>query len=200
MNQLFSFDPHKKLKTKQILVLSTISLFILLLGLILQITIPLGDRVSGSQVASILWPIIFGVILLFWFITFPLVILWINNLHYFVEEDRIRIHKGILSKIQQNIPYKAVTDFILHRSLYDRLLGLGSIRIQTAGQSATATGYEGNIAGLIEWENIYDELRKILIRKKATMGITGVEEPESEEEILKEILTELREIKEQLKK
>lgn len=197
---LGSFEPHKKLITKQIWVLATITLFIFLLALILQLLIPLGGKATAAEVGTIVYSIALGLSLLMWIISLPISVLWVKNLHYYVEEERIRIHYGILSKIQQNIPFKAITDFILHRSLYDRILGIGSIRIQTAGQSATATGYEGNIAGLIEWENIYDELRKILMKKKATMGITGVDEPESEEEILKEILNELREIKEQLKK
>ncbi|OPX33911.1 hypothetical protein B1H10_04785 [candidate division KSB1 bacterium 4484_188] len=74
-------------------------------------------------------------------------------------QDRITIHKGILTKVQQNIPYRSITDFILHRSLYDRFLGLASIRVQTAGQSTTATGYEGNVAGLLNWEPLIQDLR-----------------------------------------
>ena len=57
-----------------------------------------------------------------------------------------------MTKIQQNIPYRAITDYILHRSIYDRMLGLASIRIQTAGQIQTPTGYEGNLAGLPNWD------------------------------------------------
>ncbi len=197
---LNSFSPHKKLITKQIWILLTITVFIFLLALILQLLIPLGGKANLAKVGGIVYPIALGLSLLMWIISLPISILWVKNLQYFVEEERIRIHYGILSKVQQNIPFKAITDFILHRSLYDRILGIGSIRIQTAGQSTAATGYEGNMAGLIEWEDIYNELRNILMKKKATMAVTGVDEPESGEELLKEILHELREIKEQLKK
>ncbi|MBN2091090.1 PH domain-containing protein, partial [candidate division KSB1 bacterium] len=114
--------PHKKLLAKQWLVLLTITFFIALFGIGLQLLIPLGEGVTSSQVAVILWPIIIGVILLMWVIAVPIIILWIKNLTYFIEEDRITVYKGILTKIQQNIPYRAITDFILHRSLYDRFL------------------------------------------------------------------------------
>ena len=87
-------------------------------------------------------------------------VLWIKNLAYVIEEDRITVHKGILTKIQQNIPYRAITDFMLHRSLHDRFLGIGAIRIQTAGQTQTMTGYEGQLAGLVQWNDLLQQLRE----------------------------------------
>lgn len=154
--------PDKKLITKQWLTLSTITFFILLLGVILQILIPLGKGVSSADVSVILWPIILGVILLMWILPVPLVVLWIKNLSYIIEEDRVTIFKGILTKQQQNIPYRNITDFVLRRSLYDRFLNIGAIRVQTAGQSQTSTGYEGQLSGLINWENLHEELRSRL--------------------------------------
>jgi uncharacterized membrane protein YdbT with pleckstrin-like domain len=154
--------PDKKLITKQWLTLFTISLLILIAALILQILIPLKKNVYPEEVSIIVWPIAFGVILLMWLISVPLIILWIKNLHYFIEDDRVTIYKGILTKQQQNIPYRAITDFVLRRSLYDRLFGIGAIRIQTAGQSHNGTGYEGQLSGLVNWEDLHQELRKQL--------------------------------------
>ena len=128
--------PDKKLFTKQLYVLLTISFLVLTVAAILQITIPLDPKVTASGVAAILWPIVFGVIFLLWLIAVPTIKLWIKNLSYYIDEDRVTIHKGILSKIKQNVPYRAITDFQLHRSLYDRALRIGSIRVQTAGQKA----------------------------------------------------------------
>ena len=161
--QTISLKPDRKLLTKQFYVLITISVFHLILGALLQILIPLG-KANAEQVAIILWPIILGLLVLMWIISVPIIFLWVKNLEYFIEEERIRIHKGILTKIQQNIPYRAVTDFQLHRSLYDRFLGISSIRIQTAGQTQSPTGYEGNIAGMINWDNLMMELRGRLKR------------------------------------
>lgn len=154
-----SLKPDAKLKLKSYLILLTISLYLVLIGAILQFTIPLGGQVTHSKLAFVLWLIALGCIFLIWIISVPIIILWIRNLEYHIDEERITIHKGILTKIQQNIPYRAITDFMLHRSLYDRLLNIGSIRVQTAGQTTTPTGYEGNFAGLIDWENLLEELR-----------------------------------------
>ena len=57
--------PNKKLFIKQLYVLLTISFLVLLVAAILQIAIPLDPKVSASNVAVILWPITFGVIILF---------------------------------------------------------------------------------------------------------------------------------------
>ncbi len=90
-----SLLPDKKLRTKQFMVLGTLSLFIILLALILQITIPLGKKTSADQVAEVLWPICSAAIILIWIISTPLITLWIKNLKYIVETNRMSLHKGI---------------------------------------------------------------------------------------------------------
>lgn len=188
--------PDSKLFTKQIITILTVSVLIFIACLPFQIFIPFDPAVSPSEVAVILWPICGGFIFLLWALGIPLSKLWINNLTYIIEEDRIIIRKGIISKIQQNIPYRAVTDFMLHRSLYDRFLGIGSIRIQTAGQSATPTGYEANLAGLINFNELLSDLRSRIkpasVESGTVYSSAGIEV--STKEILTEILIELKKI------
>ena len=115
-----------------------------------------------------------------------------------MTKDRITIHKGILTKIQQNIPYRAITDFRIHRSLYDRFLGIGTIRIQTAGQSHTATGFEGQLSGLIDWERLQLELREKVKSLHPVSQAAAVTEPEkiaTDKDTQTLILEELREIR-----
>ena len=190
--------PDKKLLTKQWLVLLTISLFLVLTAVALQFLIPLKEGVTSSQVAVILWPITTGIILLMWAISVPIITLWIKNLAYYIEDDRITIFKGILTKQQQNIPYRAITDFMLHRSLYDRFLGIGAIRIQTAGQSRTPTGYEGQLSGLVDWDNYHQQLRSKLKILHPIAEATAVAESVSllsAENKLQQILEELKSIR-----
>jgi uncharacterized membrane protein YdbT with pleckstrin-like domain len=190
--------PDKKLISKQWLVLLTISLFLVLVGVVLQFLIPLNEDVTESQVAKVLWPIILGIIFLMWAISAPIVILWVKNLSYYIEDDRITIYKGILTKQQQNIPYRAITDFVLHRSLYDRFLGIGAIRIQTAGQSHTATGYEGQVAGLVQWEDLHQQLRRKLKILHPVSEASTVAEPVAHvtsDDKLQKILEELKAIR-----
>ena len=190
--------PDKKLLTKQWLVLLTISVFLVFIAITLQFLIPLEEGVTSSQVAIILWPITIGIILLLWAISAPIITLWIKNLTYYLEDDRITIFKGILTKQQQNIPYRAITDFILHRSLYARFLSIGAIRIQTAGQSRTATGYEGQLSGLVQWEDLHQQLRSKLKMLHPIAEATAVAESVSllsSDDKLQQILEELKAIR-----
>jgi len=144
-----------------------------------------------------LWLVtVLGFILTF-IISIPIIILWIKNLKYIIREDRVTIHQGILTKIQKNIPLRAVTDFILERSLLDRFLGIGSIKIQTAGQSPSSTGYEGKLAGLLDYEELHDDLRNRIGKLHPVAESVTTDEPihVSSETLLKQILAELKEIK-----
>jgi len=188
--------PDKKLLVKLFLIVSTISLLILFLLLIIQTFVPFRFT-RGLHPMIILWLVFGGAIILFWVISTPLIFLWVKNLSYSIDEERITIYKGIITKIQQNIPYRAITDFMLHRSLYDRFLGIGSLRIQTAGQSVTPSGYEANMSGLIEWEKLLAELRARV--KKNNESIQQADETPIElinsTQLMREMVIELQNIR-----
>lgn len=201
MGGKMEIKPNKKLLTKQWYVLLTISFLILLVGIILQIIIPLNPKVTANDVTGILWSITLGVIILLWLIAAPIIKLWIKNLSYYIDEDRITIHKGILSKIKQNVPYRAITDFQLHRSLYDRFLGIASIKLQTAGQSPTATGFEAKLSGLIDWDDLLEQLR-VKVKRLYPSPVTPetTKSMANDNVLLEKILEELKEIREVLEK
>jgi len=91
--------PHRKLLVKQWLILLSVSLLLALVGILLQFLVPLIEGVTSRQVTAVLWPITLGVVLIMWAISAPIVALWIKNLAYVIEEDRITIYKGILNPL-----------------------------------------------------------------------------------------------------
>lgn len=190
--------PDKKLITKSWLTLATITLFIILLACALLLIPFLDSEVVLKDFSFYLWRVTLGSIALMWIISAPIMILWIKNLSYQIEADKIVIHKGILTKIKQNIPYRMITDFMLERSLYDRWLGIGSIKIQTAGQSQNGTGYEGKLSGLINWDDLHEKLRDSLSENRS------LTKPEKSDEIdadaMESILIELKKISKILEK
>ena len=189
-----TIKPDKKLFTKTVWILLTVSAFILLGISIVHLII--------HNAPPIIWLIAAIVVIVMWLIAYPIAKLWIRNLTYVIQEDRVTIQKGILTKTQQNIPYRSITDFILQRSLYDRILGIGAIRIQTAGQSQSPSGYEGNMAGLIQYERLHDQLRGKLQLLHPTSESLTTQEPvqKSTEQILKQMLQELKAIRENTEK
>ena len=190
-----SVKPDKKYFTKVLWILMTISVLVLIILAIVHFLIVVNA--GEIEVAYILWLV--GIILLFlmWLFTTPIAYLWIKNLEYTILTDGIRIHKGIITKIQQNIPFRAITDFALQRTLFDRMLGIGSIKIQTAGQSHSPTGYEGKLGGLINFSEWHADLReKVKNLHPMSEAVTTSESSIiSERDLLKQILTELKQIR-----
>ena len=181
-----SISPDRRWLTKQYLVLATITAATALaagaLHLVLVLALDEGDR---GDLGPVIWGITGAAALLMWLIAVPILVLWHRNLSYAIEPQRIVIRKGILTRIQQNIPFSMVTDFRLQRSLYDRALGIGSIQVQTAGQGVTGTGYEGKLAGLENWGELHEDLRGRIRGSAVSADDTD----------LADILDEIREIR-----
>ena len=195
-----TIKPDKKFLAKTIWVLLTISAFALIGVCIVHLIVHLAG--GDPDVPRIIWFIVGIPILALWVIAYPIAKLWIQNLAYIIREDRVTIQKGVLTKTQQNIPYRSITDFILQRSLYDRILGIGCIKIQTAGQSQAPSGYEGTMAGLMEYEKLHNELRERLRSLHPVCESLTTQEPvqKSTEQILEQILQELKAIRKNTQK
>ncbi|UCH11173.1 MAG: PH domain-containing protein [Fidelibacterota bacterium] len=195
-----TLQPDRKLLTKYTLILWTITGATVLTAALIHLLIHLlhGDPLA----AQIIWIISAASLLVMWVTAWPLLRLWVNNLAYVILDDRITIHKGILTKTKQNIPYRSVTDFILQRTIYDRLLGIGSVKIQTAGQSHSPTGYEGHLAGLIEYDATLHDLRERLkiLHPIGEAATTRESAAPADTSLLEQILAELRAIRQHLEK
>jgi uncharacterized membrane protein YdbT with pleckstrin-like domain len=192
--------PDSKLHTKYVLILLAITLSVAVSVALVHLLIHL---LRGDPLAARIILIVCGASLLaMWVSTYPLRRLWISNLAYVILDDRITIHKGILTKTKQNIPYRSVTDFVLQRTIFDRLLGIGSIKIQTTGQSHSPTGYEAHLAGLIEYESTLTDLRERLKKLHPVAEVVTTHEPAAPADaaLLEQILTELRAIRKHLEK
>ena len=194
-----SIKPDRKYFTKGIWVLLTITGIIIILAGILTLIFYLTG--TDSEAIPLTWIIAAGVILVKWIISVPIIYYWIKNLMYVNYDDRVSIHKGIVTKTVQNIPFRAITDFALVRTLYDRILGIGSIKIQTAGKSTqTPSQYEGSLSGLLDYETLHTELRtKIRLLHPVAESVTTAEPGRTQGNILlEEILHELRAIRSEL--
>ena len=192
--------PDRKFYTKCNWILLTISVTIFILSAIIHLIISVAS--GDMQAVIIIWIFSITSVCFMWIISYPIIRLWIKNLAYIIYDDRVTIHKGIITKTQQNIPFRAITDFALERTIYDRILGIGAIKIQTAGQSHSPTGYEGKLYGLIEYDNLNAELReKVKHLHPVSESLTTAESATKlNEPLLNQILSELRVIKQLMEK
>ncbi|MBU0691150.1 PH domain-containing protein [bacterium] len=199
--------PCSKLLSRIHLDYLTVVVFAAILAAILSVIIALAEPEKLETALNIIWGITLGLSVLGWILLAIIVPLWVKNLSYSIEEDRITVNKGVLTKVQQNIPYRAITDFQLHRSLWDRALGIGSIRIQTAGQHTGGTGYEGVLSGLLDYEDLHTQLRAKLNKlHPVSDSVTGVTEKSASikddgfDNVRYQILEELRAIRKAVEK
>ena len=196
-----AIKPDKKYYIAQLLVLSVLSSFIIIGAVILNVIIYLEEGLDSEGI-MIVWLLCLGLISIMWIVSFPLIHLWIKNLSYFIHDDRITIQSGIITKKEQNIPYRSITDFVLTRGLFDRLLDIGTIKIQTAGQSTSATGYEGNLSGLLDYKPLHADLRDKLKSLHPISGSTTTSESvkQSDDSLLVQILDEIKIIRKNTEK
>jgi membrane protein YdbS with pleckstrin-like domain len=195
-----TIKPHKKYWTAQILILATISVITLISAGMLHLIINYSNPDPESTL--VLWAICCGANLVMWVISYPIIHLWIKNLTYIVRDDRITILSGILTKKEQNIPYRSITDFVLKRGPFDRYLKIGTIQVQTAGQSQTASGYEGCLSGILDYNSVHGDLRDKLKSLHPVSESTTTSEPINlnNENVLTQILEELKKIRKNTEK
>ena len=195
-----TIKPDKKYWIAQILIMASISGLTLISAGVLHLFINYSNPDPESTL--VLCVICCGANLVMWVISYPIIHLWTKNLTYIVRDDRITILSGILTKKEQNIPYRSITDFVLKRGPFDRYLGIGTIQVQTAGQSQTATGYEGCLSGILDYNSVHSDLRDKLKSLHPVSESTTTSEPInlSNENVLTQILEELKKIRKNTEK
>jgi len=163
--------------------------------LIQLLVVTLSPEASNADFVTYVWPWVIGFLVISWVVWPWISYLWIINLKYFIEDERLVIQKGILTKKHVSIPYSAVTDFTLKRSLYERWLEIGTLLVQTAGQSVEASGYEGKLEGLTDFDTLHALLRsRIKTFRSAMQGVPETAGPTDQAHTLEAILEEVKKI------
>ena len=121
-----------------------------------------------------------------------------NSISYEFGDQEIIVRKGIITKVENVVPYRMVTNVSLKRGVLDRWLGLGTLDIHTAGFSQQTTP-EAKLSGLVDHEKIHQELTTALRRFRGeagpAVGDAGdatIEPTESTVLLLQQILDEVK--------
>ncbi len=149
--------------------------------------------------------IFFGVILFVWIVIMILTAIWIpaafRALEYTIDDDGVKMHGGVVWKKYITVPYSKITNVDITRGPLQRLYNIGTIHVQTAG----ASGKQGEkaelkLAGIRDLEKV----REVIIEniKDLNYPVSGrlkKELPSGGETFSRDILNELRDIKDILK-
>ena len=200
-----SFRPDPRLRT--------LWYFDLVIGIIIYLLIIALPAILVIHLLNLTGPfldltlVIYGVFgfMLLWAI--PIAI-WIpfyyKSIEYQILPEEIVAKRGVIWKSEQRIPYFKITNVNVKRGPIERVFGLGRVGIQTAGFGATSLAEE-RIAGLRNPEEIRETVM-VKIRRfgKEPIAVTeaptprAMVRPMAEEELLKQILEELKKIKDKL--
>lgn len=139
--------------------------------------------------------------------------IYIRNIEYSVKSEKgesmpeVYVKKGIFTITRKHVPFRTITNISSNAGIFDRLYGIGSVHIETAGFSGTSqTGPEEKLEGIVFYEELRDYILNELRRFKAPYVIgTEVVYPEDEPVprgpgLDDEMLITLREIRDLLRK
>lgn len=85
-----------------------------------------------------------------------------------VTEDEVAFKKGILSITRVHVPYSRVTSINMRQSLIERLFGLGTLEIETAGGPKTEIAI--NAMPFATLKKIVGEIREEADKRRPTGG------------------------------
>ena len=98
--------------------------------------------------------------------------IYIKSIEYSVKAEsgetmpEIYVKKGIFTITRNHVPFRTITNISSHAGIFDRMFGIGSVHIETAGYSGQdQRGPEENMEGIVFYEELRDfilqELRKL---------------------------------------
>jgi uncharacterized membrane protein YdbT with pleckstrin-like domain len=168
----------------------------ILFGLIMVIA---GDmRLRGMMV---LFFVIIALDGFWWLVAVVLAGPYYRSLRYEIQDDEVVVHVGIWTESVKHVPYRTVTNVQVKRDVVDRLLGTGTLNIQTAGMSGQK-GAEERLVGLSNVQEVYASVAGELRRFRGGMAPTQADVEEEPAMALPgdlgEILAEVRAIRKSL--
>lgn len=99
-----------------------------------------------------------------------------DSIWYRITETEIEVFKGIITYTHKIVPFRTITNVDQKQGPFDRIFGISSVNIHTAGNSGQTIGPEEQIVGMIEGEEIKDT---ILERIRLLNPIDFSQQPQS---------------------
>lgn len=136
-------------------------------------------------------------VLLIMFLGHIIAYIYTKTMSFQIFDNEVVVRKGVVNKTEKHVPYRTVTNISTRYGIFDRLFGIGTVEIETAGKSGQSTGPEEKIEGIRNFvemrDTILEELRKF--RSQYTTTTETTLEPTSDSNLVASILTELRSIR-----
>jgi uncharacterized membrane protein YdbT with pleckstrin-like domain len=93
---------------------------------------------SGGTLESVSWAV-WGVVALVWAVWLGIGFLDWQFTHFVVTSDRVIYRTGVLAKHGVEIPLSRISNINFHQGIVDRLVGAGTLEIESAGHDGEST-------------------------------------------------------------
>ncbi|GAB4481007.1 MAG: hypothetical protein Kow00124_28280 [Anaerolineae bacterium] len=151
--------PDPRLRTKYYV--ATLLVALLMLAMCVPMGMGIGSDAGGRSGALIgLW-IALGANALWIIPTLLLVGPYYRSISYEFDDDEVIVRAGVITRSVKHVPYRTVTNIEIKRGPLDRLLGIGTLKVQTAGMSEQG-GAEQSLAGLQDVDAVYEQVAAAL--------------------------------------
>ena len=106
---------------------------------------------------------------------------YVNSIEFSVKAEsgetmpEVYVKRGIVTVTRKHVPFRTITNISSNAGPFDRLFGIGSVNIETAGFSgANQSGPEEKLEGIVFYEEVRDFILNEL-RKFRDPYVTGTE-------------------------
>jgi len=175
-----------------------------------------AEHPPGQVAVATYWgPVNFWTIVLNLIWLIPYLILappYVRSIEYSVKSEsgetmpEVYVKQGIVTISRKHVPFRTITNIESKAGLFDRLFGIGSVSIETAGYSGSQkAGPEEKLEGIVFYEEVRDFILNELRKYRAPYTIATETVQLREEPVPRgpglddEILITLREIRDLLR-
>lgn len=147
-------------------------------------------------------PVLMGFFLTILLIMFLITAIYLSaffkTLEYQIDNDAVRLKKGVFWRIRTTVPYNKITNIDVTQGPIERMFGLSHLKIQTAGASGTqGVPAELIMTGIRDIEALKD---MIISRMGSPVSVRAPQEATDDISIQKAILAELTAIRKAVEK
>jgi uncharacterized membrane protein YdbT with pleckstrin-like domain len=186
-------------KVKMIWMFPTLSVafIFILVSLVASFVMPSEFSILGIQRQNVFLTSLFVIT-----VVIILIYIWIEliyrNFTYEFGENDIIVREGVITRKTTVIPYITIQDISSERNLLERMLGLATLEIETAGSSREAS--EAFLPGVSNKDALIREIMDKVQQAKARQEKVQKENDNKIENLLSEILKELKNLSSKFEK
>jgi membrane protein YdbS with pleckstrin-like domain len=86
-----------------------------------------------------------------------------RSLVYELHEDEVIMHAGVITRSVTHVPLRMIANLKVRRGPFDRLFGLGTVDIRTAGMTE-GSSVDESLVGLCNFKDVYEHISTAMRR------------------------------------